>query len=437
MVNKDIKIGIVSDGIQCTTGFGVVANQIVYGLHQFGYNNIFTIALGQNAGFLYNDIYPTYRPTKEMDEYWLGYVIRQERPDLLILSFESTYVNIWLNKLNAIKSEYKPKIIIYVPIEGWPIGEILINSVQMSDAAGTYMKFGSDLYMKEVGEHLPYGGFGPEHGNFTRFDYDKRQKYRELIGWDNKFVVGFVGRNKRTKQQGQMLKLARHLVDEYDMNDLLMYLHCAARDNMHGSSWSGWDVGAWIGAYELEKHVCLPLIPNQNNSLIEHNDYNDEILALIDKELAEGKLTPKEAIVARLHALNLNQIYNCMDVYVSMSQGEGFGLPQLEAMATGTPIIYLDDRGATNELVGNAGIKVPSLGFEPWGPGIEVPIPDVKAYGKIINQLYIDKKYEYSQWLLNLSDSSLERAKDFSWTNMHNLFNNLINEVFKENNESQ
>ena len=427
MINKNIKIGIVGDGLQATTGFGIVGKKILEGLNNFGYNNIFAIALSQLPGLIYDDDpIPSYRPSSNLDKQFLGYVIGQEKPDVLIFNYEATYVFKWIDMLNDIKQDYRPKVIAYVPIEGWPLSELLIKIAERADATATYMKFGADLYTQETNKELLYAGFGPEHGNFKKFTLEDKQYYRSMIGWDNKFVIGFVGRNKRTKQQGQMLRLARCLVDHYGMDDLLMYLHCAVRDNLGGASWDGWDLGAWIGAYELEPYVCLPLMPSQTDSPITYDEDNAEFIATINKEVEKGELSNKEGILSRLYAYNLTQLYNCMDVYVSMSQGEGFGIPQLEAMACGIPIIYMDDSGGSNELIGDAGISIPPISYEPWRAGIELPIPDVNAFAWTINSL----KKNPSK-LAEMSEKSLKRSTCFSWSDMQNLMDDMILKVMK------
>ena len=53
----------------------------------------------------------------------------------------------------------------------------------------------------------------------------------------------------------------------------------------------------------------------------------------------------------------LTQLYNLADAFVFPSWYEGFGLPALEALACGTPVIA-SSRGALPEVVGNGGLIV-------------------------------------------------------------------------------
>lgn len=51
----------------------------------------------------------------------------------------------------------------------------------------------------------------------------------------------------------------------------------------------------------------------------------------------------------------LDRLYNLADVYASATYYEGFGLPFVEAMATGTPVVGRN-RGAMKEVIGSGGL---------------------------------------------------------------------------------
>jgi glycosyltransferase involved in cell wall biosynthesis len=62
-------------------------------------------------------------------------------------------------------------------------------------------------------------------------------------------------------------------------------------------------------------------------------------------------------LIGPVPAADLPALYAGADCFVFPSRYEGFGLPVLEAMACGTPVI-VSDRGALPEVVGEAGILV-------------------------------------------------------------------------------
>ncbi|MBK0371268.1 glycosyltransferase family 4 protein [Flavobacterium agrisoli] len=83
--------------------------------------------------------------------------------------------------------------------------------------------------------------------------------------------------------------------------------------------------------------------------------------------------------------VDLIAIYKQATLFVSTSLNEGLGLPQLEAMALGVPVIS-PDNSAMKEVVSGAGITVTSWDFKDWNTAIEA----VAA-----NRLfYIEKGYQ-------------------------------------------
>ena len=118
--------------------------------------------------------------------------------------------------------------------------------------------------------------------------------------------------------------------------------------------------------------------------------YNDifktiEILNL-QKDVILTGYVPKE---------DLFKFYNLADVFVYPSLYEGFGLPPLEAMACGCPVIT-SNTSSLPEVVGDAGMMV-----NPY---------DVEGLAKAIFEVITDESLRKE-----LSKKSLERAKLFSW----------------------
>lgn len=91
----------------------------------------------------------------------------------------------------------------------------------------------------------------------------------------------------------------------------------------------------------------------------------------------------------------LNEFYNSLNLFIFPSLYEGFGLPVLEAMACGVPVI-VSKTSSLLEIVGEAGILVNPENIN------EI----VKAIENILN----DKNFQ-----LKLKRKSLKQAKKFSW----------------------
>jgi len=95
---------------------------------------------------------------------------------------------------------------------------------------------------------------------------------------------------------------------------------------------------------------------------------------------------------------HLPALYNAADVFVYPSVYEGFGLPPLEAMACGTPVI-VGNRSSLPEVVGEAGIMV-----DPYDPD---------AFADAIERTLASESLR-----AEMSARGLVQAKKFSWDEM-------------------
>jgi glycosyltransferase involved in cell wall biosynthesis len=90
----------------------------------------------------------------------------------------------------------------------------------------------------------------------------------------------------------------------------------------------------------------------------------------------------------------LAALYAGADAFCLPSLSEGFGLPALEAMACGTPVVAAD-RGALPEVVGDAGVLV-----EPTALGVELGLARVLGDPRLRAELH---------------ERGRERAQGFTW----------------------
>ena len=92
---------------------------------------------------------------------------------------------------------------------------------------------------------------------------------------------------------------------------------------------------------------------------------------------------------------DLPVVYNLADLFVFPSLYEGFGLPLIEAMACGCPVLTAD-RGSPPEVTGNAALLVNPLNLEQLAKGMHSLLTDPLLRN-------------------HLRDRGLARTKAFSW----------------------
>ncbi|HXP93263.1 MAG TPA: glycosyltransferase [Candidatus Binatia bacterium] len=118
----------------------------------------------------------------------------------------------------------------------------------------------------------------------------------------------------------------------------------------------GWDVliGAWAAAFTDQDDVCLYIRSN-----FRELDVADEIrryLKLCGHDVK--RVAPIVVIPDKLSQADLAALYRSCDAFVLPSRGEGFGLPYLEAMSLGLPVIGTNWSGATDFLNARTGFLI-------------------------------------------------------------------------------
>lgn len=124
--------------------------------------------------------------------------------------------------------------------------------------------------------------------------------------------------------------------------------------------------------------------------------YYDEIFATAERlGLGDWASGGRVRWLGRVPDAELPLWYNIASVCAYPSLYEGFGLPALEAMSCGTPVVA-SDTSALPEVVGDAGILVDPLNTRAW----------TDALSKLLTD---------SALAATLSRKSLEQAANFSW----------------------
>ncbi|MGA8923906.1 MAG: glycosyltransferase family 1 protein, partial [Candidatus Dormiibacterota bacterium] len=95
-----------------------------------------------------------------------------------------------------------------------------------------------------------------------------------------------------------------------------------------------------------------------------------------------ARLGPRLHHIDSLDPADLPAIYNLARVLAHPAWYEGFGLPPLEAMACGTPVV-VSDRASLPELVEDAGAVVPADQPDAWRKALENVIGDTELAAKM------------------------------------------------------
>ncbi len=160
----------------------------------------------------------------------------------------------------------------------------------------------------------------------------------------------------------------------------------------------------WVGTQEQRKNISAVLDAfaivaqrNDDATLVLHGPagwLGEEVAVTIRRRGLESRARVSEGSLTREE---LAALYARADVFVFPSLYEGFGLPVLEAMASGTPVIA-SNRSAMPESAGSAAILVDPTDADALAEAIARVLDDTSAHDELV-------------------DRGHERARAFTWEN--------------------
>jgi len=193
---------------------------------------------------------------------------------------------------------------------------------------------------------------------------------------DDTFILGCVARNQPRKRLDAIFQVLAILKKKYVQKNkrLICHFHCAIEDKMGNNL-------LWLAKYYDVVEMCV-----------------------FDNRLRPG---------FGVHPQMLNEIFNCYDAHVLLTNSEGWGLPIIETMAAGIPNV-ISDYSAHADWSKDAAIKIRIAArvHEVKTDHIK-GIVDISHAAKEISLLYQSDKMckEYSK-------RSLALATELNWDNI-------------------
>lgn len=168
----------------------------------------------------------------------------------------------------------------------------------------------------------------------------------------------------------------------------------------------------YIGNLKPHKNISnlIKAIKNINQEII--LVINGKVNEILDKIIEENHLEREIKFIGYVDDDDLPALYNLAELFVYPSLYEGFGLPPLEAMACGCPVIT-SNTSSLPEVVGDAGILV-----NPY---------DVDEIAKAIDLILSNENLRNE-----LKEKGLEQAKNFSWRKTAEGTLKVYEDVYKE-----
>lgn len=422
-----IRVFAISDSPRISTGFGNVAKQIYQGFHDAGWE---VHALGMldtemdNKKELPYAFYPVLIDMMGFGD--LQLLLPRIRPDIVWIMIDPGNLLRHIVELLKIKEESKLdfKIVAYPPVEGRPLSHFQIEALKevMKHGRLVFWTQSAVDIAREAGIDNPdYVHFGVDHAPFRKYPDDVKAKLKANVGLKDKFVVGSIGVNKRTKGFPTIIYTAK-VLKQQGVDDVLFYCHTEP----DSPTMQGHYLRHMAKTYGVNDRVLFKVDVDANTRRqwvgVERDRNNlDELLSkrMPRSPIGRMKLWTQYDFITRM---------NCFDVYLDVSQVEGWGMPQLEAMACGVPVLYPDDGSCRTELL-KPGVILPTLPerlWDTWHTGARLVTFDPEEVAGSILTLRNNKPLMQA-----MSTEGLNWTCHFKWDKTREEMNKRVKEVYE------
>lgn len=432
----EITVATIGDSSKLHTGFAQVMKQINDGFMNASFNLYHFGILDWQPDINRELPYPFW-PTSPFDPMGKEEVLRfvqQVEPDIVWIMIDPgnllTYA-INLIKLNdeRKKSNRKTfKILAYPPVEGKPLSMFQATAVKHIMQNEGEVVFWCDSAAREAEKWLPewtfeHIYFGADHADFRPYTEEQRHMLRYKVGLDKYFAVGSFGVNKRTKGFATLIYAATCLKEWGYEDKIRFYCHT----DPFNPVMQGHHLVDMADRYGVKKMFLWKPDNNQEKRGNAYLGNPRSSNTLIEVEMSR-KPRSKEGRMELWSSYDFISKMNCMDLYCDVSQVEGAGLPQLEAMACGVPLISVHDQHVRDEWYGDTAYMMEPLSpdlWETWHTGARLVTLDPLHVAQAIDQMY--RSPELRELIVQ---RGLERMTQFKWADTQEKMVQKVKELY-------
>lgn len=294
--------------------------------------------------------------------------------------------NDWWNVAEFLVTKPQVPVIAYMPVDGKNLAPRAIKQLNSLDAAIWYTEFG-----RREAEQAGYEGLSSviPHGVDERlYEPVPKQTARRQLGLRvpyDAFVVGNVNRNQPRKRLDLTIQYFAEWIQWFNVANAYLCLHCAQED-------IGWDLRQLAEYYRIADRVVF------SGPASLENDFAVDRMPLV---------------------------YNSLDVQVTTTLGEGWGLTTMEGMMCGVPQI-VPEWSALAEWPKHV-VSVPCTSqFAHPEVNTIGGVPDKEAFIRALNDLYSN-----SQRRRQLGELGRQHVSQpsFRWNEISGQFHQVLQQV--------
>ena len=249
----------------------------------------------------------------------------------------------------------------------------------------SYSDWAGEVLKEQGGDKINFMGSAPPSASeLLRPIENVREEFGIPEDWK---IIGTVMRNQRRKLFPSLFEAFSNYIKKTGDTKTYLYCHTSYPD-------MGWNLGELLHEHGISSRVLFSYLC-QNCGFLEITPFNDA-----RKVCSKcGKYASAPASVGHgVDTETLAKVYNIMDLYVQCANSEGFGLPQVEAAACGTPIACTD-YSAMKDVVKYLGahpIKLAAT-YKELETGCERAVPCVKSMEDIFEEVLSLSKEDHKK----------------------------------------
>ena len=364
------------------SAYGKNCKHITLGLQKLGFEvevcSYYGIK-GESLNYYGVLVHPCYGEIRTSDA-WCEYWFKRRDADIILQHFDT-----WVLPPNWITRHSLP-VVTYAPIDCEPMSSLAVGAMR-----GALTNVAMSTFVQRQMQRAGLPNVYIPHAVDTEIykPMDKTECRKEFGLPPDRFIFGSVSTNvSPRKNLPNQLRAYRSFLDMNPGADKysVFYLHTAAqRDELNAQ---GYDLPGFVNDLGLGLNVVV-------------TDRYNYYAGYTDAEMAK--------------------LYNCFDVLMQCSLGEGFAMPIIEAGACGVPTIGSNFSSIPGVMGGGGKLVKTHLGI-PWQiTGIWQRIPDLEDMVDTMSELFGNKGL-----LEGLEAKAYENAQNYSLDKVVALWGSLF-----------